>query len=468
MITSSSSSRTLGHAARFSDRAGPTRSVRAAHVEAMWKALRALVYGILLTRASCDPVFGWLGDGSGSMGVGAIVNALAIAIAFSLLARRPLTAPFAIFAIWGPLLLAGFIATLRAPDFAAAARLAMDMLSYWSFFAIPFFIWRGPGDVSRFLLLVFASSIVPSLYALVDIAGGLSNLSEFRLKSTFAHANIYAFYLVLLIGLALYVRSSQLIRVSWPVRLLIVLYIPFLFVLLMLTGTRSAWLACGLMLLVYAFWIDRRALAGLLLAPVLLAANAGVYERLTEVTKATEVESLSQLNESTRLNSYVWRTMLWESAIPVILEKPLMGHGLETFKPSTPSFFPLVGPQGIDGHNFYLQAAFEMGLMGFLALLWLFGSVAWQIQKGRRRDPSGVLIALCLLIGYALECYSDNMQFYLSFNWYFWFAMGTICSWVYNGAKAPRAEGAAGRCVPKRGASLGVVPLKASAWNGDR
>jgi O-antigen ligase len=374
------------------------------------------------------------------MGVGAIVNAVAIIVAFSLVARRPLTAPFAIFAIWGPLLLTALIATLRAPDFGAAARLALVILSYWSFFAIPFFIWREQRDLSRFLLLVIGSSIVPSLYALVDIAGGLSDWSDFRLQSTFPHANIYAFYLVLMIGLALYVRSSRIVRVAARLRLLITLYIPFLLVLLMLTGTRSAWLAFGLMSFVYAIRIDRRFFAGLLLAPVLLAANPGVYERLTEVTNETAVDSLTQLNESTRLNSYAWRQVLWESAIPEILEKPVMGHGLETFKPATPSFFPLVGAQGIDGHNFYLQAAFEMGLIGLCAILWLLGSVAWQILKGRRRDPTGVLIMLCILIGYALECYSDNMHFYLSFNWYFWFSMGTVCAWVHNEGRPPRAE----------------------------
>lgn len=442
MTTSPSSS--LGHAVkgpRFNDRAGPTRSVREAHVKAMWGLPRVLVYGILLTRASCDLVFNSLGDGAGSMGVGAIVNALAIVIAFSLLARRPLTAPFAIFAIWGPLLLTVLITTLRAPDFGAAARVALVILSYWSFFAVPFFIWREQRDLSQFLLLVMCSSIVPSLYALVDIARGLSDWSGFRLQSTFTHPNIYAFYLVLLIGLALYVRSSRIIRVAARVRLLITLYIPFLLVLLMLTGTRSAWLACGLMSLVYALRIDRRVFAGLLLAPVLLAANPSLFERLTEVTNETAVESLSQLNESTRLNSYAWRQALWESAIPQIQETPLMGHGLETFKSSTPSFFPLIGPEGIDGHNFYLQAAFEMGLVGLFAILWLLGSVAWQILKGRRRDPTGTLIMSFILIGYALECFSDNMQFYLAFNWYFWFSMGTVCAWVYNEERAPREEG---------------------------
>ena len=79
---------------RFIDRAGPTRSVRAAHVETLWELPRILLYGIVLTRASVDPVIDLLGGDDSSMGVGAILNALAIASAFSLLLRRPLTAPF--------------------------------------------------------------------------------------------------------------------------------------------------------------------------------------------------------------------------------------------------------------------------------------------------------------------------------------------------------------------------------------
>lgn len=431
----------VGESPRYVDHAWPMLSVREANNEAIWRLLRVVVYGILLTRASSDPVFNLLGgDDAGSMGVGAILNALAISIAFVLLVRWPLTAPFSIVVIWGPFLLIAFASTLYAPDFVAAMRLALVLLSYWSFFIIPFFIWRSPDDVSRFVMLVICSSVIPSLYALVDIAQGLSDLTEFRLQSTFSHANIYAFYLVLVLGLALYVRSSRIIRVTPKVRMLVTLYIPFLLVLLMLTKTRSAWATSGLIFFVYAFWVDRKFLAGFLLIPVLVAGDPSVIDRLTDVTEPTEIDSFTQLNDSTRLNSYEWRQALWESAIPQIFEKPLLGHGLESFKPSTPSFFPLIGPEGIDGHNFYLQTGFEMGLLGVFAWLWLLGSVWRQVLKGRRRDPPGVLIISCILTGYLLECYSDNMHFYLSFNWYFWFVIGTICAWVYYEERAQRHQ----------------------------
>jgi len=415
--------------------AGRTRqsaSVRAVNNEAIWSLLRAVVFGVLLIRASSDPIFNLLaGDaGASSMGVGALFNVLAIALAIVFLAREPLTAPFPVVALWGPFLLIAFGSTLYAPDFTAAARLSFVMLSYWAFFAIPFFILRSSRDVSLFVIVVIGSSIPPTLYAFVDIAGGLSDLAEFRLQSTFSHPNIYAFYLVLVLGLALYVRSSRIIHVTPRIQMLMTLYIPLLIVFLMLTKTRSAWAACALMFLVYGLKIDRRFLAGFLLVPVLFIANPSLMDRLTDVAAATEVDSFTQLNDSNRLNSYVWRQALWESAIPQILEQPFLGHGLESFKPSTPRFFPLIGPQGIDGHNVYLQMSFELGFLGLFAFAWLLGWVAWRLMTGLPRDPPGLLVMLCLLLAYVLESYSDNMHFYLSFNWYFWFVMGTIYAWI--------------------------------------
>ena len=88
---------------RGADRIWRTTSVRAANTEAIWSLLRATVFAVLLTRASSDPIFNLLGGdaGASSMGVGALLNVLAIAIAFALLVQAPLRAPFPVFAIWG-------------------------------------------------------------------------------------------------------------------------------------------------------------------------------------------------------------------------------------------------------------------------------------------------------------------------------------------------------------------------------
>lgn len=420
-------------------------SIRALNSEFFWRVLRHIVFAILLVRSICDPIFSLTGGGleGSSMGIGAVVNAAAVAIACGLVLRRPATSPAAVYGVWAPFLLITIVSVFYAPQFTAGARLAFGFLTYWAFFAIPFFIFRSDADLSRFVLLVVASSIAPSLYGFFDLRNGLSDLAEFRLQSTFSHPNIFAFYLVLQIGLALYLRSSAAVKVSPRLRMVLTLYIPVLVILLALTKTRGAWLAGALMFLVYSIRIERRFLLGILLIPLLLAFDSSLVDRFTDVTEETEIESYSQLNENNRLNSYAWRQALWESAIPAIADRPVLGHGLETFRSSVPSFFAPAGPEGIDAHNMYLQISYEMGLAGAFALAWVFAAVARRLISGLRYDRTGVLVMLCVLGAYVLESYADNMQFYLAFNWYFWFIMGTICVWIERKRRASAEQGSA-------------------------
>ena len=92
------------------DRGWRTCSVREANAEAVWRLLRGLVFAVLLIRASSDPIFNLLGGDSGaaSMGVGALFNVLAIAVAGILFLQAPLKAPFPVLAVWGPFLLIAF------------------------------------------------------------------------------------------------------------------------------------------------------------------------------------------------------------------------------------------------------------------------------------------------------------------------------------------------------------------------
>ncbi|MGY4602908.1 putative inorganic carbon (HCO3(-)) transporter [Bradyrhizobium sp. USDA 4474] len=404
-------------------------SIRSGNVETL---LRWVVFAILLTRSVCDPIFGLSSTdlGGSTISFGAVVNVLVIAIALLYMVRRPSTVPFAIFAMWAPFLIVTFGATLYTPQFTSAAKLAVGILSNWAMFVLPLYMFRSPADLRRFVLLIFASSIVPSGYGVWEILMGGSYADDFRLASTFTHPNIFAFYLVLLIGLALFVLASPSGR--WPrgERCLIALYMLVLILLLVFTKTRGAWAAGGLTLLFYAVWLDRRLLVGFIALPLLLVTPTPISDRLSDLGNGQEIESLKQLNANSQFNSAAWREALWRSAIPSIVEQPILGHGLDSFRTSTPEFFPLADPAGIDAHNLYLQLLFEMGIVGLAAYLWLLGSAARWILEGLRYDPNAIAVALSILAAYALESSADNMIYYLAFNWYFMFALGTIGAWI--------------------------------------
>lgn len=403
-------------------------SVRSANVEIF---LRQVVFLVLLTRASCDPLFELSGVslGGSQIGFGAAINALVIAVAIVFAFQR-LSVVLSISSIWAPFLGLSFLATLYTPDPVAANRHFFVLLTYAAMFALPFFMFRSPADLRGFIFVILASSAIPSLVAIFELRNAFSG-ADFRLQSTFSHPNIFAFYLVLLIGLALYIRTSKAIPWSPRIRTLVTVYIPVLLAFLAMTKTRSAWGACAVMLLVYVLWFERRLLfAGLLIMPLVLVDHSVIGSRLSDLSSGEEIESFNELNAEVRLNSLAWRQALWDSAFPSIETKPLLGHGLESFRPATPAFFELIGPQGVDAHNLYLQILFEMGIIGLLSLAWLIASIAYRLWRGRRFDPRGIVVIFSIFVAYLIEAAADNMIYYLSFNWYFLFAIGTICAWI--------------------------------------
>ena len=46
---------------------------------------------------------------------------------------------------------------------------------------------------------------------------------------------------------------------------------------------------------------------------------------------------------------------------------------------------------------------------------------------------------MTIVFEYLVMSYSDNMLSYLSFNWYFWFLMGTACAVATSAAKEKTA-----------------------------
>jgi O-antigen ligase len=176
--------------------------------------------------------------------------------------------------------------------------------------------------------------------------------------------------------------------------------------------------------------VDRRLLVVFIALPLLLVTPTPISDRLSDLRNGESIESFKELNANTQLNSFAWREALWRSAVPSIVEEPVLGHGLRSFRTSTTEFFPLAGPDGIDAHNLYLQIAFEMGIVGLAAYLWLLGSLTRWIQEGLHYDPNATAVALSILAVYVIESFADNMIDYLAFNWYFMFALGTIGAWI--------------------------------------
>jgi O-antigen ligase len=244
---------------------------------------------------------------------------------------------------------------------------------------------------------------------------------------------------VLIMAVILYMQKRSAAAASPGVRTFLWLYTGVLLVLLVATKTRSAWVACLLIFAGYGFFFQRRFLLYALCVPLLLLFDPGVRERLLEVSTSTEVAG------NTDMNSYAWRLVLWRAGLEWMdRAHSLFGYGLDSFKFYSPRFFPLEGRDTWDPHNVYIQLFFEAGLMGLLSYLVLFGQLLMRLRRGLALDFPGTTIAMATVLAYLVIAYVDNLLYYLSFNWYFWFFAGIVCA----AAALPRAPVHEARMAP--------------------
>lgn len=395
--------------------------------------MRRAVLAVLLVRSSCDPLFGLTQAAGGGMGLGAGVNALVIVLALLFCLESPLLITSAILP-WTGFLMAGLASVISSPEpFMKAFRAFLVITSYAAVFALPFALIRSREWALRCLTVVMCSSIIPIAYAFVELASGSAARADgIRVSSTFNHPNIFAFYLVGLLTLTLFLLRSSLVSLSPRIGRWLVLYLPIIVILLLLTGTRSAWICGAIILIVYASIVDKRYLLCLPLVPIIIYLP-NVAERLSDLQTGNLDYGYAQLN------SYEWRKILWQSALDWLMENPseylVLGYGLGSFEHYQPLFFPRA--VGVGAHNALLQIFFEMGILGVLGFLWLFVSLFAKLRVGYSFDKAGAMIMMTLALAYLVASYSDNMLDYLVFQWYFWFIMGVVCAW-YQLHSTPR------------------------------
>ena len=387
---------------------------------------KMLLMLILLLRSVGDKALEStsFGIGDARMGIGGLINLVVIVIACMMVMEKPRMFPKQLARYWLPVLMMMFVGILTSYEKGAAIKIYLGMLSYFAIFIIAVYTVRSNEDFNKAIRLVLWSSVIPTLYSLVDVVLHMRG-GGFRLESTFSHPNVLAFYLTLMLVLCLYVLKSQLFTITPRGRLVICLYMPMLLGQLLLTQTRSAWLACFLVFLLYAVLFERKYLLYLLLLPLAMLIPS-VSDRLMDLNRGDEMVRYAPLN------SFAWRQLLWKSAIDWMeAKRMILGYGLDGFGHFAAVFFPVDRTVRWDAHNVYIQFFFEIGAVGLMCYLWLYARILWTIRLMVSMNRVSGFLLLAIVIQYLIVSYSDNLFRYLAFNWYFWFSVGGACSLVH-------------------------------------
>jgi O-antigen ligase len=387
--------------------------------------LRAGVAALIVVRPLCDRLFesGRFDIAGHAESAGAIMNVIVICTMIFNIAKIQQYTPSPLKNIWFPFLLVCAAAVIYSPVQVDALRTLVTYVCYYAMFALSFVVVRSEDDALSFLKLIVLSSVLPVFYALFQIVSGIDWFLDSRIQSTFNHPNILAFFLLVVIGVILFLLVTKHISITIRVRLLLQLYLVPLLVVLVMTKTRSAWIGCLVLFLAYGLVYDKRVLFLVLVVPFLALALPVVSDRLKDLLSNSEYVG----GPAVVLNAYAWRELLWENSFSYIWRQPIFGYGLDSFHFYSPVFFSPT-PNGTDAHNVYLQLLFETGLVGLIGFLWIFARcLIWLIRRWQF-DWRGTSMAVAVVIAYLICLYSDNLLDYLTFQWSFWSALGAICS----------------------------------------
>lgn len=390
---------------------------------------QALVLAVVLLRGAADPVFQGT-QLAGVGGLGGLVNLAVIALAAALVLRDRSRVPAAAWWAWLPFLLVQLGGLVHSPDPVPAARLVLGQISTAAMFFVAFHLVSDLRSLERALRLVVASSLPVAALTLVAIAGGnvassldgLETVSG-RYGAPFPHPNILAFYLVLVIGVLLYLSRSLAGRAGALTWLAYAGYMLLLLGLLYATKTRSAWMAAALLFLLYGLLVERRYLVYLLLAPALAMLVPEFRDRVLDLGQGNAVVQYA------KLNSFAWRQLIWTSGLEWMEPlRYLAGYGNHAFFVHSIDFFPLAGGRNLGAHSVYVQLFFDLGVLGVAAFVWLFWAAAGLMRPTLRLDRRAGVVFGALLVSYLVVAASDNLLGYLVFNWYFWFTIGAVCA----------------------------------------
>ena len=122
------------------------------------------------------------------------------------------------------------------------------------------------------------------------------------------------------------------------------------------------------------------------------------------------------------------RLVMWQAAIGMIKDRPILGHGLNTFMADYLAYWVGGERQPRYAHNCYLQVAAETGIIGlsaFVALLWyLFARLLARLHRAGANERSILVGFIIGLLAFAAQAAVDTNFYVVRQATLFWVLAG--------------------------------------------
>ncbi len=323
--------------------------------------------------------------------------------------------------LWPWLSFLGIIAGLSLFSFSkqASAVEFFRLLSFFSALVFGYLIFNTPKKLTNLAKAVIFSALIPAGVAWYQLItrGGFFDGDRWRLLGTFVHPNMFAFYLVLIICLSLFValnlKKGAVEKI--PYALLVIFFtIPLLF-----TYTRAAWLALAFIFFGIGVYRFRKLLFISIIVVALLYLFAPFFQ--------DRISTLATLGAS---DSSSWRLDLWRDIWGFIKTSPWFGYGPGTvaifIQKNIPRFLVETEP-----HNDYLRVWVESGIFALLAYLWIYLAYFKKMWLGFRSETRPrlkmlILFLIFFTISLGAASATDNIIKDAVLQWIFWVLSGSL------------------------------------------
>ncbi len=269
---------------------------------------------------------------------------------------------------------------------------------------------QNDSKILQILLAFSAGVILACLICLINAFGvylksGDSNSFFFyNLTSVInSHPTYLAYYIIFTITLILY-RQYYIPSISRSSLILIVIVVPFLFVVLILTGGSTAFVS---MLLVFSFFIlkwilDKKTqMSGLVIGVVIVMLFSMLIVRITGNDERDKIFDDS------------WeRFVLWESAIKADTDL-VWGVGTGDYKEVLNEYYRAnnllnFANESYNAHNQFIQTLLSNGILGIISLIIMMGRPIYISVK--KNTPLGTLVFFPFIIYGVTEVFLGRYQ----------------------------------------------------------
>ncbi|MCK4809826.1 MAG: O-antigen ligase family protein [Candidatus Omnitrophica bacterium] len=304
--------------------------------------------------------------------------------------------------------------------FASGPLLAKSLrawISKWGEGVLLFYFARVFLDrkkVKQLLAVMVVSTFLVGINGLWQKITGIGFLRRFAMvrtdnflgvRSSFNHFNNFATFLAVMFFI---VNAFFLNLRKWQLKAGLILLSLLIVVNLCFTYSRGAWVAfiCGCLCVVMFSASKKHKWIFLLVGVIFIT---GMFT--VPVLRSRVLFSFQKSGDAGRF-------VMWNAAVAMFKESPLIGKGLGTFMLYLPAYTEL-GYQY--AHNCYFQILAECGALGLLSFLWFLGEIIGRSYAKLKRNPDVLFVGLFAgLLTFLTHSFFDSQLYFLKLSIFFW------------------------------------------------